>query len=146
MNWTLELVVVPVADVDRAKAFYADRVGFELTTDRQVSDDFRVVQLTPRGSGCSIGLIAGRQSGDPRPGGLSMDPGTQQGLQLVVPDVRAAQAELRERGVPVGDVQVFEAGGPRAARDGDELNYTGFAFFSDPDGNGWAVQQIDARG
>jgi predicted enzyme related to lactoylglutathione lyase len=89
MDWTLELIVVPVSDVDRAKSFYAERVGFEVTTDRQVSEDFRVVQLTPRGSGCSIGLLAGRSS---------MAPGSLQGLQLVVSDVRAAQAELRERG------------------------------------------------
>jgi catechol 2,3-dioxygenase-like lactoylglutathione lyase family enzyme len=137
MDWTLELIVVPVSDVDRAKSFYAERVGFEVTTDRQVSEDFRVVQLTPRGSGCSIGLLAGRSS---------MAPGSLQGLQLVVSDVRAAQAELRERGIEVGDVQVFEPDGPRPARESDDLNYTGFAFFSDPDGNGWAVQQIDARG
>lgn len=137
MDWTLELVVVPVTDVDRAKAFYAERVGFEVTTDRQVSEDFRVVQLTPRGSGCSIGLLAGRKS---------MEPGSLQGLQLVVSDVRAAQAELRDRGVEVGEVQVFEPDGPRPAREDDDLNFTGFAFFSDPDGNGWAVQQIDARG
>ncbi len=137
MNWTLELVVVPVTDVDRAKAFYADRVGFEVTTDRQVSPDFRVVQLTPPGSGCSIALLTGRNG---------MEPGSQQGLQLVVSDVRAARAELAERGVEVGEVQVFEANGPRPANDDDVLNYAGFAFFSDPDGNGWAVQQIDGRG
>ena len=137
MDWTLELVVVPVTDVDRAKAFYAEQVGFEVTTDRQVSEDFRVVQLTPRGSGCSIGLLAGRNS---------MEPGSLQGLQLVVSDVRTAQAELRDRGVEIGEAQVFEPDGPRPAREGDDLNFTGFAFFSDPDGNGWAVQQIDARG
>lgn len=137
MDWTLELVEVPVTDVDRAKAFYAERVGFEVTTDRQVSEDFRVVQLTPRGSGCSIGLVAGRNT---------MEPGSLQGLLLVVSDVRAAQAELRDRGVEIGEVQVFEPDGPRPAREGDDLNFTGLAFFSDPDGNGWAVQQIDARG
>ena len=137
MDWTLEVVVVPVSDVDRAKEFYADQVGFEVSVDRQVSEDFRVVQLTPRGSGCSIGLLAGRGS---------MEPGSLQGLQLVVSDVRVAQAELRERGVQVGDVQVFEPTGPRPAREDDDLNLAGFVFFSDPDGNGWAVQQIDARG
>ncbi len=136
MDWTLELVPVPVTDVDRAKRFYAEQVGFEVTVDRQVSEDFRVVQLTPRGSGCAIGLISGQGS---------LGPGALQGLQLVVSDVRAAHAELRERGVDVGEVQVFEPSGPRPARKDDVLNNTGFVFFSDPDGNGWAVQQIDAR-
>ena len=137
MDWTLEVVVVPVTDVDRAKAFYADQVGFEVTVDRQVTESFRVVQLTPRGSGCSIGLVTG-------PNG--MQPGSQQGLQLVVSDVRAARAELVGRGVGVGEVQYFGPAGPQPAKDDDDLNYTGFAFFSDPDGNGWAVQQMDARG
>ena len=136
MDWTLEVVPVPVTDVDRAKDFYAAQIGFEVTVDRQVSEDFRVVQLTPRGSGCSIGLVSGQGS---------MEPGSLQGLQLVVSDVRAAHTQLRERGVGVGEVQVFESSGPRPAREDDELNNTGFVFFSDPDGNGWAVQQIDAR-
>ena len=136
MDWTLELVPVPVTDVDRAKDFYAEQVGFEVTVDRQVSEDFRVVQLTPRGSGCSIGLVSGQGS---------LEPGSLQGLQLVVFDVRAAHTQLRKRGVDVGEVQVFEPSGPRPAREDDELNNTGFVFFSDPDGNGWAVQQIDAR-
>jgi catechol 2,3-dioxygenase-like lactoylglutathione lyase family enzyme len=134
MDWKLEVVVVPVADVDRAKAFYAERLGFNVDVDRQVTDAFRVVQLTPPGSACSITLLSG--------GGAQMEPGSLQGLQLVVPDVRAAHAQLVERGVEAGEVQVFEAGGPRPAREDDALDYAGFVFFKDPDGNGWAVQQI----
>jgi predicted enzyme related to lactoylglutathione lyase len=123
VEWRLELVQVPVSDVDRAKAFYAERVGFNADHDHQVSDEIRFVQLTPPGSACSIALGTGL--GD-------MQPGSVQGLQLVVPDVNAARAELVERGVDVGEVQDFPWGS--------------FVFFSDPDGNGWAVQQIPARG
>lgn len=138
MEWTLEVVVVPVADVDRAKSFYVDQVGFEVEVDRQVSETFRVVQLTPPGSACSIALLSG--------GGVQMEPGTQQGLQLCVADVRAAREQLAERGVEVGEVQVFEGSGPRPATNDDaELDFVGFAFFKDPDGNGWAVQQMPGR-
>ena len=135
MNWTLELVVVPVADVDRAKAFYMDKAGFKLEVDRWMGDDFRVVQLTPPGSACSIALL------HPSPA----EPGSVRGLQLVVNDVKAARTELLERGVGVGEVVVFDSGSPRPTREGDDLNYAGFVFFSDPDGNSWAVQQITAR-
>jgi len=137
MDWTLELIVVPVADVDRAKAFYAEQAGFEITVDRQVSETFRVVQLTPRGSGCSIALLSG--------GGAAMAPGSLQGLQLVVSDLRAARAKLLERGVEVSEIQVMDGNPPRPVGDDEDLNYVGFAFFKDPDGNGWAVQQISAR-
>jgi catechol 2,3-dioxygenase-like lactoylglutathione lyase family enzyme len=137
VNWTLEVVVVPVADADRAKDFYADRLGFHVDVDRQVTDDFRVVQLTPRGSGCSITLLTG--------GGARMEPGSLKGLQLCVKDIRAAHAHLVERGVEASDVQVFEGGGPRPARIDDELDYAGFVFFEDPDGNAWAVQQMPGR-
>jgi catechol 2,3-dioxygenase-like lactoylglutathione lyase family enzyme len=137
MDWTLEVVVVPVSDVDRAKAFYADQVGFKVDHDSRVSEEMRVVQLTPPGSGCSI--VLGKGIAD-------MQPGSLQGLQLVVSDLHAARAELVERGVEVSEVQVFDVGGPRAARAGDELDNVGFVFFRDPDGNGWAVQQISARG
>lgn len=136
MDWTLELIVVPVIDVDRAKAFYAEQAGFEISVDRQVSETFRVVQLTPRGSGCSIALLSG--------GGASMAPGSLQGLQLIVADLVAARAELLERGVDVSEIQVMD-GPPRPMQEGDDLNYVGFAHFKDPDGNGWAVQQISAR-
>lgn len=136
MNWTLEVVVVPVSDVDRAKEFYADRMGFAVDHDSDVGPQMRVVQLTPRGSGCSI--VIGKGVGE-------MAPGSMQGLQLVVRDLRAARAELVERGVEIGEVQVAGPGGFRPAEDGDDLNNQGFAFFADPDGNRWAVQQITAR-
>jgi catechol 2,3-dioxygenase-like lactoylglutathione lyase family enzyme len=136
MNWTLEVVCVPVSDVDRAKAFYAGQLGFAVDHDTTVSADNRIVQLTPPGSGCSICI------GDAV---VAMPPGSLQGLQLVVPDVHAARSELAGRGVDVGEVQVYTAAGLRPARDGDELNNVGFLHFADPDGNGWAVQQITSR-
>jgi catechol 2,3-dioxygenase-like lactoylglutathione lyase family enzyme len=136
MNWTLEVVVVPVSDVDRAKAFYAEKLGFDVDHDTKISEEFRVVQLTPPGSGCSI--VVGK-------GLVEMTPGSLKGLQLVVNDIRAARARLVERGVEVGEDQVVGASGPRSARDGEDLDNVGFVFFSDPDGNGWAVQQISAR-
>ncbi|RLK55298.1 VOC family protein [Actinokineospora cianjurensis] len=134
MQWTLEVVVVPVSDVERAKAFYADRLGFHVDHDTQAGS-VRFAQLTPPGSGCSIVIGMG-----------SMEPGSLQGLQLVVNDIRAAHAELVARGVEVGEVQyASREGGFRPATDDDDLNNSGFLFFSDPDGNGWAVQQITAR-
>lgn len=136
MNWTLEVVVVPVTDVDRAKAFYSERVGFAVDHDTRISDDLRVVQLTPPGSGCSI--VVGKGLG-------SMVPGSLEGLQLVVSDVRRARDELAERGVDVTEVQVYGAEGLRPMEEGDDLNNVGFAYFSDPDGNRWAVQQITNR-
>jgi catechol 2,3-dioxygenase-like lactoylglutathione lyase family enzyme len=145
MNWTLEVVVVPVSDVDRAKAFYAEKVGFNLDHDTRNGDQSGVVQLTPPGSGCSIVVaIPGVGAGK---GIAGMDPGSLMGLQLVVADVRAARAELAERGVEVSEVQIADASGSfRASEEGDALDNVGFVFFSDPDGNEWAVQQISARG
>lgn len=135
MNWTLEVVVVPVSDIDRAKAFYADQLGFNVDHDTVVSDEARVVQLTPPGSGCSIVIGKGIVP--------DMPPGSLKGLQLVVADIHKARAELVERGVDVGEVQkVAENPVPG----GDPLDNVGFVFFSDPDGNGWAVQQISSRG
>ncbi len=122
MDWKLELVQVPVSDVDRARDFYAEKAGFTLDHDHRVSDEIRFVQLTPPGSACSIALGTGL--GD-------MPPGSVQGLQLVVSDIHAARAELVERGVEVGEVQDFPWGS--------------FVFFSDPDGNGWSVQAVTAR-
>jgi len=119
MDWKLELVAVPVSDVDRAKAFYADQVGFHADHDHTVSDELRFVQLTPPGSGCSIAI--GR-------GVTDAEPGSVQGLQLVVDDIEAAHAELSRRGVEASQVQDFPWGR--------------FVFFADPDGNRWAVQQI----
>jgi predicted enzyme related to lactoylglutathione lyase len=121
MDWKLELVAVPVSDVDRAKSFYVDKVGFNADHDHRVSDEIRFVQLTPPGSACSIALGTGLSSAAP---------GSAQGLQLVVSDIDAAHAALVERGVEVSEIQKFDWGS--------------FVFFSDPDGNGWAVQQIPA--
>jgi catechol 2,3-dioxygenase-like lactoylglutathione lyase family enzyme len=121
VDWKLELVAVPVTDVDRAKAFYTEKVGFIADHDHEVSDDMRFVQLTPPGSACSIAL--GR-------GIVTSTPGSVQGLQLVVPDITAAHHELAARGVAVSEVQDFPWGS--------------FVFFSDPDGNGWSVQQPPA--
>lgn len=135
MNWTLEVVIVPVSDVDRAKAFYADKLGFHVDHDTRISEGNRVVQLTPPGSGCSIVLGEGVVP--------DMAPGSLQGLQLVVPDIKMARDELVERGVDVSDVQVL---GENPVPGGKPLDNVGFVYFSDPDGNGWAVQQISARG
>ncbi len=134
MNWTLEVVVVPVADVDRAKAFYAEQLGFHVDHDTTVSEGNRIVQLTPPGSGCSIVVGEGIVP--------DMAPGSLKGLQLVVPDIRAAHAELGQRGVEVSEIQVM---GENPTPQPDPLDNVGFVFFSDPDGNGWAVQQISAR-
>ena len=123
MDWKLELVAVPVTDVDRAKAFYVDQVGFNADHDHRVSDEMRFVQLTPPGSACSIAIGTGI---------METEPGSVQGLQLVVSDADAARAQLVERGVEVGEVQEFPWGR--------------FVFFKDPDGNGWAVQEIPQRG
>jgi catechol 2,3-dioxygenase-like lactoylglutathione lyase family enzyme len=122
MDWRLELVQVPVTDVDRAKAFYTEEAGFTLDHDHQVTDELRFVQLTPPGSACSIALGIGL--GDKPPGSAQ--------LQLVVPDVHAARDELVSRGLEVGEVQDFPWGS--------------FVFFEDPDGNSWSVQQIPAGG
>jgi catechol 2,3-dioxygenase-like lactoylglutathione lyase family enzyme len=132
----LEVVQVPVSDVDRAKAFYTEKVGFNLDFDNW-HGEIHVVQLTPPGSACSIVIGTGL---------AEMPPGSLQGLQLIVADIRATHAALVERGLEIGEIQVFEPDGPRASRESDELDNVGFAFFSDPDGNGWALQQISARG
>jgi catechol 2,3-dioxygenase-like lactoylglutathione lyase family enzyme len=122
MDWKLELVAIPVSDVDRAKAFYTEKIGFNADHDHRVSDEIRFVQLTPPGSACSIALGTGI---------IHTPPGSVQGLQLVVSDIDAARAELVERGVEVSEVQHFDWGS--------------FVFFSDPDDNGWSVQQLPTR-
>jgi predicted enzyme related to lactoylglutathione lyase len=137
MDWTLEVVVVPVSDVDRAKSFYADQVGFNVDHDTKVSDEMRIVQLTPPGSGCSI--VIGK-------GITEMEPGTLKGLQLVVADIVAGRAELVGRGVEAGEIEVYDGDASRLTRGGEALDNVGFVHFSDPDGNTWAVQQISARG
>ena len=118
----LELIQVPVSNVDRAKAFYAEKVGFTADHDHQVTDELRFVQLTPPGSSCSIALTSGAHQ---------MKPGSIEGLQMVVDDAEASRQELAERGVEVSDVQVFPWGT--------------FVFFKDPDGNGWALQALTHR-
>jgi catechol 2,3-dioxygenase-like lactoylglutathione lyase family enzyme len=134
VNWTLEVVVVPVSDMDRAKAFYADRLGFAVDHDTKIDATNRIVQLTPPGSGCSVVIGQGMVP--------QMAPGSIQGLQLVVPDLHAARAHLLERGVDVTEIQVAGPGGFRSETPGESLDNVGFVFFSDPDGNGWAVQQM----
>jgi len=134
VNWTLEVVVVPVADVDRAKAFYAEQLGFGVDHDTKISEGNRIVQLTPPGSGCSIVVGEGIVP--------DMAPGSLKGLQLVVPDLRAARAQLEQRGVDVSEIQVL---GESPTPQPDPLDNVGFVFFSDPDGNGWAVQQLPDR-
>jgi predicted enzyme related to lactoylglutathione lyase len=121
LDWKLELVAVPVSDVDRAKSFYADQVGFVVDHDHRVSDDLRFIQLTPQGSACSITIGVGI---------TQAVPGSVEGLQLVVADIEAARAELVGRGVAASEIEDFPWGR--------------FVFFSDPDGNRWAVQQIPA--
>jgi catechol 2,3-dioxygenase-like lactoylglutathione lyase family enzyme len=138
VNWTLEVVVVPVSDIDRAKAFYADRLGFTLDHDTRIGDGQRVVQLTPPGSGCSIVIGEGVVP--------NMAPGSLRGLQLVVADIIAAHAQLVERGVAVSAVTAIDGDPAKVARGGADLDNVGFVFFDDPDGNGWAIQQISARG
>lgn len=137
MYWALEVVVVPVTDVDRAKSFYADQVGFHVDHDTKVSDELRVVQLTPPGSGCSIVIGQGL---------VNMLPGSLRGLQLVVPDIHQAHDELAGRGVEVTDIQVVDGDTDKLSRGGTALDNVGFIYFDDPDGNGWAVQQISSRG
>lgn len=137
MDWSLEVVVVPVTDLDRAKTFYSEQLGFNVDHDTRVSDQVRVIQLTPPGSGCSV--VVGH-------GIAEMAPGSLRGLQLVVSDIQAARAELVARGVEVSEVQVLDGDLSRLERGGEALDNVGFLFFSDPDGNGWAVQQISTRG
>ena len=124
MDFRLEVVVVPVSDVDRAKAFYTEQMGFNADHDTQISEDTRVVQLTPPGSACSIAIGTGL---------AQMEPGSVKGLQLVVTDMEAAVAELAGRGLDVGEVKELGQPGKPGFK---------FAFFNDPDGNGWALQEL----
>ncbi len=132
MDWMLELVPLPVSDVDRAKHFYSQQMGFAVDHDTRVNDELRIVQLTPPGSACSI--VIGTGTGGP--------PGSVQGIHLVVSDVEAARAELVERGVETSEIQHFEGAARVAGRGG---RWNSFVFFSDPDGNGWAVQERPAH-
>jgi predicted enzyme related to lactoylglutathione lyase len=123
MDWKLELVVIPVSDVDRAKAFYTDKAGFNADHDHTVREEIRFVQLTPPGSACSIAIGKGLVEGEP---------GSVKGLQMVVADIEAAHAELVARGADVSEI--------------NDLSWGRFVFFADPDGNQWAVQQLPPRG
>jgi predicted enzyme related to lactoylglutathione lyase len=123
MDYKLELVAIPVSDADRAKAFYVDQAGFDADHDHRVNDELRFIQLTPPGSGCSITIGNGI---------TEAEPGSVKGMQLVVEDIETAHAELSGRGVDVSDVQ--------------DLPWGRFVFFSDPDGNAWAVQEIQPQG
>jgi predicted enzyme related to lactoylglutathione lyase len=134
MDWKLETLVVPVADVDRAKEFYADAVGFGIDVDHRAGEDFRVVQLTPRGSACSISLMKNEDAA-----------GSLQGLHLVVPDIEEAQRALRAGAVTASGVFHFVEGVQVDGPDPDRADYGSFLSFNDPDGNGWLVQEVPSR-
>ena len=123
MDWKIELIAIPVSDVDRAKSFYVEKAGFNADQDHQVNDQLRFVQLTPPGSACSIAIGTGLSPAAP---------GSVRGVQMVVDDITAARAELVSRGAEVSEIQMFDWGS--------------FVFFADPDGNQWAVQQLPKRG
>lgn len=133
MDWKLEVVVVPVTDVDRAKRFYSEQAGFVVDHDTRINEEIHIVQLTPPGSACSIVVGTGI---------VDMKPGSVKGLQLVVPDIEAARAELVERGVGVSEIQHYEGAVLVGGRGGD---WNSFIFFNDPDGNGWVVQESPTR-
>jgi catechol 2,3-dioxygenase-like lactoylglutathione lyase family enzyme len=137
MNWTLEVVVVPVSDIDRAKEFYAGKLGFAVDHDVRMGEGKRLVQLTPPGSACSVVIGEGVVP--------HMPPGSLRGLQLVVSDIAAAHAQLVEAGVPAGEVTAVDGDAAKVEKGGAALDNVGFVFFADPDGNQWAVQQISAR-
>jgi catechol 2,3-dioxygenase-like lactoylglutathione lyase family enzyme len=134
MDYKLQLVLIPVSDVDRAKKFYADQAGFDLLVDTPIGEGKRVVQLTPHGSACAIGFGHGL---------TSAAPGSAQGLHLVVSDIVAARAELTERGVAIGQVRHMESGTWADGPHPDRASYQSFADFADPDGNIWVLQEVD---
>ncbi len=136
MDWKLELVLVPVSDVDRAKAFYTEQCGFNLDVDHRASDDFRVVQMTPPGSACSISFGVGI---------TKAPPGTTEGLHLIVTDIDKARAELVERGVDVSEVFHFGATGREPGPHPEHADYGSYLAFSDPDGNTWVVQEVTGK-
>jgi catechol 2,3-dioxygenase-like lactoylglutathione lyase family enzyme len=133
VDMKLELIVVPVSDVDRAKAFYAEKAGFAVDVDHRAGEHFRVVQLTPPGSACSITIGVGVSP---------VTPGTYQGLHLVVDDIEAAHAELRGHGLDISDPFHFGADGQTAGLHPERIDYGSYLSFSDPDGNGWLVQEV----
>jgi catechol 2,3-dioxygenase-like lactoylglutathione lyase family enzyme len=131
MDWKLELIVVPVADVDRAKSFYIEQAGFRLLVDHSAGEDFRVVQLVPPGSACVIAIMKSAERA-----------GSVQGLHLIVSDIDVARAELSARGAEVSEVVHFDQGVQRSGPDPDRSDYNSFFSFADPDGNGWMVQEV----
>ena len=133
MDFKLELIVIPVSDVDRAKAFYADKAGFTVDVDHRAGDTFRVVQLTPPGSACSVTIGTGL---------TQVAPGTYQGLHLVVSDIEAARTELVARGVDVSEPFHFGEAGQAPGLHPDRADYGTYLSFSDPDGNGWLIQEV----
>lgn len=133
MDYRLELVLLPVSDVDKAKDFYTEQLGFALDVDHRAGEDFRVVQMTPPGSACSISVGIGI---------TQMEPGSVQGMHLVVANIEAARAELVSRGVEVGDVRHMTPEGWAEGPDPDHADYGSFADFADPDGNTWVLQEV----
>ena len=131
MDWKLELIIVPVADVDRAKAFYAEQLGFNVDVDHRAGEDFRIVQLTPPGSACSITLMKNTDA-----------PGSLQGMHLVVNDIETARAALVANNVDVSDFYHFRETGQVSGLDPERRDYDSFLSFTDPDGNGWVVQEV----
>ncbi|WP_327266508.1 VOC family protein [Streptomyces sp. NBC_01232] len=139
MDWTLEVVPVPVTDMDRAKSFYADKVGFTIDLDDEVSPGVRIIQMTPPGSRCSIAMLRGMPAA---PGGKAMAPGTLHGLQLCVTDIEAARGQLADRGVDVSPIRHV---GPTGWEEGKGDTWNSFLTFDDPDGNSWVVQEAPSE-
>ena len=135
MDWKLEVVIVPVTDVDRAKEFWAGKLGFPVDVDHNAGDAFRIVQVTPPGSGCSLVFGTGL--------GSDSAPGSVKGNQFVVSDIEAAHAHLEAGGIANGGIVHFEAGGMAPGPDPARQKFGSFIFFDDPDGNTWAVQEGD---
>jgi catechol 2,3-dioxygenase-like lactoylglutathione lyase family enzyme len=135
VDYKLELVIIPVTDMDRAKSFYQDTAGFRLDVDHRAGEDFRIIQLTPPGSACSVTLMRNPAAA-----------GSVQGLHLVVTDIDQAHAELTGRGVPATEVFHFEQGGQVPGPDPARQSYNSFLSFADPDGNGWMVQEVGPGG
>jgi catechol 2,3-dioxygenase-like lactoylglutathione lyase family enzyme len=131
VDWKLELVVVPVSDMDRSKAFYLEKAGFDLIVDHSAGEDFRVIQVNPPGSACAVALMKNPQAA-----------GSVQGLHLVVRDIEAARAELLGRGMDASEIFHFESGNQASGPDPQRSDYNSFLSFGDPDGNGWMVQEV----
>jgi predicted enzyme related to lactoylglutathione lyase len=131
MEWKLELVVLPVSDMDRAKSFYSDKIGFNVDVDHRAGETFRVIQVTPPGSSCSVTLMRNEAAA-----------GSVQGLHLIVSDIEAARSELADRGAEISDFFHFDSGGQVAGLDPNRASYGSYFSFTDPDGNGWLVQEV----